>query len=150
MIVGVDEYNRPVNCSKCDGLMVFMGVGEYRCEECGNVEYDDYGKVRLYLESHRGATAAKIEEDSGVSQKNIRQMLKESRLEITSESNVFLKCEFCSKQIRSGRFCRECEMNYHRQIEEDQRKNRNNKIEKVFGMDKGPADEGEKRFRRQK
>ena len=35
-------YNVPRLCKICGGVMVFKGVGEYRCEECGDVEYDDY------------------------------------------------------------------------------------------------------------
>ena len=37
----IDSYNRPRNCQKCGGVMVFKGVGEYHCEECDAVEYDD-------------------------------------------------------------------------------------------------------------
>ena len=55
-LLRMDEYNRPKTCEKCDGVMVFMGVGEYQCEDCGAIAYDDYGKVRLYIEGHRGAT----------------------------------------------------------------------------------------------
>ena len=50
-LLRMDEYNRPKTCEKCDGVMVFMGVGEYQCEDCGAIAYDDYGKVRLYIEA---------------------------------------------------------------------------------------------------
>ena len=39
----VNTYNRPTYCEKCGGGMVFKGVGEYECEKCGALEYDDYG-----------------------------------------------------------------------------------------------------------
>ena len=48
-----DIYHRPVLCEKCGGLMIFKGVGEYQCEDCKFVAYDDYGKTRLYIEKHR-------------------------------------------------------------------------------------------------
>ena len=54
----VNTYNRPTYCEKCGGVMVFKGVGEYECEKCGALEYDDYGKVRNYIEKHMGANAA--------------------------------------------------------------------------------------------
>ena len=60
--------------------MIFKGVGEYHCENCRHVEYDDYGKVRLYVEKHRGATSSEVSMQTGVSQKAIRQKLKENNL----------------------------------------------------------------------
>ena len=64
-----NQYNAPKKCELCEGHMVFKGIGEYACEDCGVKAYDDYGKVRLYVESHRGANAAEIENQTGVSQK---------------------------------------------------------------------------------
>ena len=72
----ITTYNRPYTCEKCGGIMVFKGVGEYKCEDCGSLEYDDYGIVRNYIEQHAKATMAYISEQTGVSQKSIRQMLK--------------------------------------------------------------------------
>ena len=118
---GMDSYNIPRVCKNCGGVMVFKGVGEYRCEECGEVDYDDYGKVRLYIEEHRGATAAEIEGAIGVSQRTIRKLLKEGRLEVAEGSKSFLTCEVCGKKIRSGPYCPECEINVHRKLEEKQR-----------------------------
>ncbi len=141
----IDIYNRPTLCKKCGGVMVFKGVGEYKCEECGELDYDDYGKVRAFIERHQGATAAEVEANTGVSQKTIRHMLKESRLEIAHGSAAYLKCEICGTNIRSGRFCPKCELEYHRRREEEQRKLHKN-FDKGFGMAEKGA-EGEKRFK---
>ena len=113
----VESYNVPRSCKQCEGVMVYQGVGEYQCEECGFVDWDDYGKARNYLEKHKGANAAEIEKATGVSQRSIRRMLKESRLEIADGSRVYMNCEICSKTIRSGRFCEECEKKVHRNLE---------------------------------
>lgn len=139
-----DLYHRPVICEKCGGVMIFKGVGEYHCEDCKFVAYDDYGKARLYIEKHRGATAAEVEEHTGVAQKTIRQMLKENKLEITADSSTFMKCEICGVGIRGGRFCPKCEQEYHRRLESEQR---NQKL--VHGFGKVSAEEdGAKRFKR--
>ncbi|MDE7285770.1 MAG: hypothetical protein K2N55_02845, partial [Lachnospiraceae bacterium] len=74
-----NELHRPTLCQKCEGVLVYRGIGEYICEECGAVEYDDYGKVRNYLERHRGANVAEISDMTGVSHKAIRDMIKEKR-----------------------------------------------------------------------
>ena len=56
----LDVYHRPTKCPECGGIMKFKGCGEYRCEDCRYVEYDDYGKVRNYVETHAGVTAAQV------------------------------------------------------------------------------------------
>lgn len=144
----VDYYHVPQTCKKCGGVMIYKGVGEYHCEDCGYVDYDDYGKVRLYIEAHKGATAAEIEAEIGVSQRTIRHMLRESRIEVAEGSKIFLRCEICGKDIRSGRFCTECEMKVHRNMEEQQRETLR-RDSKGFGMHQG-GEEGQRRFRREK
>lgn len=145
MLFAEEDYNRPLLCSKCGGVMVFRGVGEYRCEDCKSVDYDDYGKVRRYLEEHPGANTAEVSSNTGVSQKSIRQMLKESRLEIADSSSVFMKCERCGISIRSGRMCPKCEMAYHRDGEAQLRNKK-----KMEGFGKAmEEEEGQKRFQRQ-
>lgn len=141
-----DAYNIPRQCTICGGVMVFKGLGEYECEDCGQLAYDDYGKVRNYIEEHRGSNAAQIEEATGVSQKTIRRLLKEGRLEIAEGSRTFLRCEHCGKDIRSGRYCPDCEVKMHRSLEEKQRENNHKNMQVFGGAQKG--DEGQKRFTR--
>ena len=146
-LLELNTYNRPMVCSKCGGIMIFKGVGEYKCEDCGHLEYDDYGKVRNYVEKHVGATSAQVSEATGVSQRSIRDMLRESRLEIAPESRTFLQCEICGASIRSGRFCPKCEENYHRSIEEQARENRKSGFT-GHSTEKVVAEDGTRRFTR--
>lgn len=144
-IFGFSDYNRPLKCKECGGVMVFKGCGEYQCEECRNRDYDDYGKVRNYLEKNQGATMAQAAEKTGVSQKAIRQMLKESRLEVASDSKMFLTCEICGVSIRHGKLCPNCEMAYHRRTETEERAKHQMS---GFSMEREKSDSGEKRFHR--
>ena len=142
----LEQYHIPKVCTECEGVMIFKGVGEYQCEKCGAVEYDDYGKVRLYIETHPGSNAAQVEQKTGVTQKIIRRLLKDGRIEVAEGSKSFLRCEVCGKDIRSGQFCPECEKKVHNRIEEHQRA-LNQKKAKVVGMaEKG--EEGQRRFMR--
>ena len=36
--IEIYDYKIPRTCEKCDGVMVYKGVGEYACEECGEME----------------------------------------------------------------------------------------------------------------
>lgn len=145
----INNYNRPTYCQKCGGVMVFKGVGEYKCEKCGCLEYDDYGKVRNYIEKHHGATTAQTSEATGVSQKSIRDMLKESRLEIAPASKTFLQCEMCGTSIRGGRLCPKCEVNYHRNIEAQARMEHKGNFS-GFSTQKPTGEDGSKRFTRER
>lgn len=140
-------YNRPYICSNCGGNLIFKGVGEYHCEMCKAVEYDDYGKVRVYLEAHRGANISQIEAATGVSRKAIQQMVKEERFDVTQDSRISLYCERCHKKIKSGRFCSKCELEFNKELEERNRAVRNIKMEGV-AMEKKDS-KGAKRFERQ-
>lgn len=139
-----DQYHTPRVCKECGGVMIFKGVGEYRCEDCGAEDYDDYGKVRRYIEANRGATAAQAEMATGVSQRTIRQMLKEGRLEVAPNSRVGMCCEVCGQPIRFGRLCSACEVSYHRDIEAEERERKKKNLQGVLLGQKG--DEGHKRF----
>lgn len=146
-LLDLSKLNIPTYCEKCGGVMIFKGVGEYKCEECGSLEYDDYGKVRNYIEKHPGATSAQVSAATGVSQKAIRGMLKDERLEIAANSSTFLACEACGAKIRYGRFCSKCEIKYHRSVEESARASRNVNIT-GYSTERSKGEEGAKRFTR--
>jgi len=141
----VEQYHIPRVCQKCGGVMVFKGVGEYQCEDCGFLDYDDYGKVRMYIEEHNGATAMEIEMAIGVSQKTIRRLLKESRIQVAEGSRSFLHCERCGQPIRSGRYCSQCETAIHRKVEEEQREQLRRDM-KGYSKAAAGGEDGQRRF----
>ncbi len=141
------EVLRPTICRECGGILVYGGIGEYRCEECGRIEYDDYGKVRNYLEDHKGANVSEISLETGVSHKSIREMIKENRFEIIENRGGYLRCERCGVDIKSGRMCPKCEETYHRKVEEEARKERQ---QGLSGYENEKTDKGSKRFKRER
>lgn len=103
------NLNEPVKCEKCgsDDLK-YNGIGEYQCKSCGFLMYDDYGKVRNYLEENPGATASDVSRAIGVTKEKIRRLLREDKIQIAPGSATFLKCDNCGTDIRSGRLCDKC------------------------------------------
>ena len=148
----IDKYNRPQSCARCRGNMIFIGVGEYRCEKCSYIDYDDYGKVRTYIEEHKGATTAEISAMTGISQHSITNMLREERFEIAEDSRVFLKCKGCGKELRSGIYCPVCEKLAEaaeiRKAAEREREERK-KILSGVGISNNEPSDGAKRFSRE-
>ncbi len=146
--LSLDELHRPAYCNTCKGVMVYKGLGEYQCEDCGEFEYDDYGKVRNYLDEHRGANVAEISDATGVSHKAIRDMIKDNRFEVINNAGGYIRCEMCGVNINSGRLCSKCEMLYHRQLEEEARASRKAAIS--GGSAGGKGESGSKRFTRER
>lgn len=134
-------------CPKCGETMIFKGLGEYTCEQCHYHEFDDYGKVRNYIEVHKGCNAVEIEQATGVSRREINRMLKEERIEVSKDSKIFLKCERCGKSILTGRYCEECQIP-HRNLPESKQVKKNNA--KRFGSSVSSNLDGEVRFKRMK
>ena len=145
----INTYNRPTYCSECGGVMVFKGLGEYQCEKCGFLEYDDYGKARNYVEKHMGANAAEVAKATGVPQKSIRDMLKEGKLEIAKDSVIFLKCEICGAKISSGKYCPKGEMNYLHAVVELARMARHHGDTFGYSTERRKGEDGAKRFTRE-
>ena len=137
----------PRTCDKCGKSdPEYQGVGEYKCSECGFIMYDDYGRVRNYLEAHRGATQSQVANATGVSMEVIRQLLRDERIEIVSTSNVFMECEICKTPIRSGRYCMACAKKVAAK-EEAAKAELHKAGMKGFGKS-GSADSGSIRYRR--
>lgn len=104
------NFGKPTVCDKCSSTKIeYKGVGEYLCSDCGNLMYDEYGKVRNYLEKNPGATQSEVAKATGVAKSKISLMLKDDKIEISAGSMVFMHCEKCGAEIRSGRLCDRCE-----------------------------------------
>ena len=80
------EYEKPTQCTKCGGNLKYTGVGEYVCEVCRNIEYDDYGKVRNFIENHPGANIKQTEKGTGVSKAVIHGLIESGKLEVSSKT----------------------------------------------------------------
>ena len=136
-------------CGECRGTLTYKGLGEYVCEKCGLVQWDDYGKVRKYLEDHRRATVADVAMATGVKQRIVNELIREQRIEIARNSRVFLRCEKCGEDIREGRYCVKCAGQLSRIIEgEDKAAAQKRKKMEVFGAAE-QGQNGAKRFRRE-
>lgn len=88
----LEDLHAPVQCTKCGEYdLKYKGLGEYFCEKCENSEFDDYGKVRNYLDVHKGTPITIIARDTGVSKTIIRKMVESERFDICPSSKRVLK-----------------------------------------------------------
>lgn len=80
------DIHKPKECSTCKSTDIeYLGLGQYRCKACMTVMYDDYGKVRRYLEEHPGSTEVEVNANTGVKRETIRMFVHQERFDVVDE-----------------------------------------------------------------
>jgi hypothetical protein len=103
-----DGYANTRVCVRCGRIFNYSGFGHYYCPNCKKKDAKDFNRVRDYIYEHGIANMVEVSENTGVGVKIIEQYLREGRLEIPENSPIFIKCEMCGVDIRSGRLCPKC------------------------------------------
>ena len=65
-------------------------------------------EVKKYIQDNHGADIPEVSEACDVDPAQIRQWIREDRLQFADDSPIMIPCEKCGKMIRSGRFCEQC------------------------------------------
>lgn len=99
---------KPVCCDFCGSSVEYRGAGQYICKKCKEITYDDYGKVRLFVEENGPMPAMVISKATGVSTDIIQNMLHKGKVEIPEGSRYYLQCEKCGRSLKYGKICEDC------------------------------------------
>lgn len=97
-------FDKPVKCAICGGMLEYLGIGEYRCAECGEETLDDYGKVREFLEEHAIAPVFEIARETGVSRDKVKMILKRGEEEPKEKSASLPQKPYPQKQVAFGNY----------------------------------------------
>lgn len=95
------------NCRGCGRIFNYV-AGPVMCQRCRESLEGKFQEVKEYIRANPGATIPEVSEACEVESAQIRQWLREERLEITEGSALYLNCEGCGMPIRSGRYCDKC------------------------------------------
>ncbi len=95
------------NCRQCGRLFNYLG-GPPICPACREAVEEKFQQVKEYVRLHPGSSIQMVAEDNEVSVQQIRQWIREERLEFSADSPVGIECEGCGVSIRTGRFCEAC------------------------------------------
>lgn len=95
------------NCKSCGRLFNYIG-GTQLCGSCKDKLEAKFQEVKEYLWDNPKANVQEISEEIGVSSNQLRQWIREERLQLADDSPILLSCENCNKKIVTGRFCQEC------------------------------------------
>ena len=95
------------NCKKCRRLFNYIG-GPVICPQCREELEKKFQEVKKYLFDNRNSTVRDVVENCDVEESQVRQWVREERLEFSSGIDVGIVCENCGAPIASGRFCDKC------------------------------------------
>lgn len=98
------------NCRNCGRLFNYV-AGVPLCQPCREATELKFQEVKEYIRGHKGVGISEVAEACDVDPHQIRQWLREDRLEVTEDSAIFLNCEGCGAPIRSGKYCDKCKAN---------------------------------------
>lgn len=95
------------NCRKCGKLYNYTGAPAI-CPACKEEVEKKFLEVKHYIMDHKGCSVSDVAEACEISTQQIKQWLRDERLEFSAESGELLTCENCDAPIRTGRFCEKC------------------------------------------
>ena len=111
------------NCRICGKIFNYLS-GAPVCPACRDNMEAKFQQVKDYIRENRGVGITEVAEACDVEPAQIRQWLREDRLEVTEDSAVFLNCESCGAPIRSGKFCEKCKQNMAKSFDQVLKTNR--------------------------
>ena len=79
-------------------------MGPILCPHC----VEEQEKVFQVVKDHHGADIAEVSRECNVEPSQIRQWIREERLQFADDSPIRIACEGCGTMIRSGRYCDKC------------------------------------------
>jgi len=95
------------NCKVCGRIFNYV-LGLPICPRCREEQEQKFQEVREYVREHRGADIMEVSDVCNVEPSQIRQWIREDRLQFADDSPIRIPCEKCGTMIRSGRFCDKC------------------------------------------
>lgn len=94
-------------CRGCKRIFNYL-TGPILCPACREALEEKFQEVKKYIREHKGTTILEVSEACDVEASQVKQWLREDRLELSEDSGILLTCESCGKPIRSGRYCEAC------------------------------------------
>ena len=79
------------NCRQCGRLFNYLS-GPQICQACRDALEEKFQQVKEYVRSNPGATIQMVSEDNDVTVQQIRQWIREERLEFAADSPVGIEC----------------------------------------------------------
>lgn len=98
------------NCKICGRLFNYLS-GPNICESCRADTERKFQNTKEYIRENPRASIQEISDANEVTTNQIRQWIREERLQFTDDSPIGIECEGCGATIKTGKFCEACKNN---------------------------------------
>ena len=98
------------NCRNCGRLFNYLG-GPNICPACRDEVEKKFQDVKEYIRQNPNASIQEISDDNEVTTAQIRQWIREERLQFAENSSIGIECEGCGATIKTGKYCENCKNN---------------------------------------
>ena len=98
------------NCRNCGRLFNYHG-GMNICPACRDEVEKKFQDVKEYIRENPRANIQETAEANDVSTSQIKQWIREERLQFADDSPVGIECEICGATIKTGKYCESCKNN---------------------------------------
>lgn len=95
------------NCKRCGRIFNYV-MGPHLCPKCVAEQEEIFQGVKKYVQDNPGVDIADVARECDVEVSQIRQWIREERLQFAEDSPIRIACEKCGAMIRSGCFCDKC------------------------------------------
>lgn len=113
-------------CKLCKRLFNYIN-GLCVCPSCKDTLEKRFTIVKDYVYDHPGASIQEVSEECEVHVEQIKQWIRDERLELAKDSQIFLLCKGCNTQIRTGIYCENCKkelkMGFNNILKTNERRN---------------------------
>ena len=82
------------NCKKCGRIFNYV-LGPVICPRCKEGMEAKFQEVKSYIREHQGADIKEVSEECEVETNQIRQWIREERLQFSDDSPIRIPCESC-------------------------------------------------------
>lgn len=95
------------NCKLCGRIYNYV-LGPNLCPACKKKQDDKFHEVKQFIYDNPGVGVGTVAEEMDVSVAQIRQWVREERLQFAEGSVTDITCESCGQPINTGRYCARC------------------------------------------
>lgn len=95
------------NCRNCKRLFNYLG-GQNICPECRDKLDKKFLEVRDYIRENPTHAIQQVADATEVNVQQVRDWIKEGRLELSKGSAISASCEKCGAPVYKGRYCPKC------------------------------------------
>ena len=103
------------NCRKC-GRMFNYVFGPIVCPKCKDSFEEKFQEVKKFVQENGHASMIEVCKNCNVEADQVRQWIREERLQFADDSPIKISCERCGAMIGFGKFCDKCKVELNKEL----------------------------------